>query len=292
MQLSPVRHFTSLGHHLMFPVRHLCSKIAIASSCCLLPVTGAVAHQAIDPKEFAAKQSEEILKHLGANESLLKTNRLVTELMAQIIESEMVQGMAKGTLTHEEWDAKYMRADALYIYKLGQELEKRAHKEAEHDSANVMEMAEMFLGYGKHFDRLKKYGLSANDTLVSQECDDHVALLSQGTCIKEFYISILTDMIPYVVFANYLLHSIEPSDNNPWLEYAKKYGDLNSKYAKEKLGKIIRIANEILANNEIEVHTAGKLFVEGFSFEEWFIRNAFSQGFTIVPANSQVSRRD
>lgn len=245
-----------------------------------------MAYKYVNPKDFSKEQSPQILKKLGANDSLLKINRLASDKMTNILESHMVQAMAKGTLTKDDWEKKYMRADALYIYKLGQELAERAKKETEKDRSNVMEFANMFLGYGKHFEKLKKYGLSANDKLDCQECDEHINILSRKTSIKEFYISILTDMIPYVVFANYLLNSIEPSDNNPWIEYANKYGDLNNKYAKEKLGKTIQIANEILANKEIEQGTAEKLFLEGFTFEEWFIKNAFSQGFRIIPSMS------
>jgi len=118
--------------------------------------------------------------------------------------------------------------------------------ETEKDRMHMMELAEMFLGYGKHFERLKKYGLSSADTLMSRECDEHIAFLSKETSINEFYVAILTDMIPYVVFSNYLLQSIGSSDNNPWEEYAIKYGDLNNHYAKDKLGKTIKIVNEIL----------------------------------------------
>lgn len=259
------------------------TKIALASFALLLPPAKATAYKYIEPKKFATEQSAQILKTLGANDSLLEVNARVSDQMTHIIKSRMVQGMANGTLTKDEWEEKYMRPDVLYIYRLGQALAERAKNEKKEDQSHVMEMAEMFLGYGKHFERLKKYGLQANDKLVSPECDEHIALLSQKTSIHEFYISILTDMIPYVIFANYLLNSIEPADNNPWIEYAKKYGDLNNKYAREKLSKIIQVANGILANNEVTSDKAEKLFAEGFSFEEWFIRHAFSKGFQIVP---------
>lgn len=258
------------------------TTVALASSAFLFSSATGMAYKCIEPKKFAVEQSEQILKALGANEPLLKLNARVSHHMTHIIQSSMVQGMATGTLSREEWEKKYMRPDALYIYRLGQALAERAQKEKEEDRFHIMGMAEMFLGYGKHFERLKKYGLQADDKLVSPECDNHIALLSQKTSIQEFYVSILTDMIPYVVFANYLMNSIEPSDNHPWIEYANKYGDLNNKYAKEKLGKMIQIANGILARDEIDHERAGKLFDEGFSFEEWFIRNAFSKGFQIV----------
>lgn len=258
------------------------TRMAFASSICLLSPAGGMAYNYINPREFSTHQSPQILSKLGANDSLLKVNRVAMDKMTAIIESPMVQGMAKGTLTKEEWERKYMRADALYIYKLGQRLSIRAQKEKDADRLAIMEIADMFLGYGKHFDRLRKYGLKATDRLVCQECDDHIALLSEGTSIKEFHVAILTDMIPYVVFANYLLNSIEPSDQNPWLEYAMKYGDLNNKYAREKLGNTIKVANGILANKEVSEATAEKLFIKGFSFEEWFIRNSFTKGFTIT----------
>ncbi len=260
------------------------TKIALVSFACLLPSTKVTAYQYIEPKKFATEQSPQILKTLGANDALLKINAKVSDQMTHIISSQMVQGMATGTLTKNEWEKKYMRPDVLYIYRLGQTLAARAKRETKDDQSYVMEMADMFLGYGKHFERLKKYGLQANDRLVSPECDEHIALLSQKTSIHEFYVSILTDMIPYVVFANYLLRSIEPSDHHPWIEYARKYGDLNNKYAKEKLGKIIQVANEILVKQKVSQDKAEQLFVEGFSFEEWFIRHAFSEGFKIVPA--------
>ncbi len=231
------------------------------------------------------EQSPKILQSLGASDSLLKVNMVASEKMTAIIESQMVQRMAKGTLSKEEWDRKYMRADALYIYNLGRALATRALNEEEQDSLNLREFAEMFLGYGEHFERLKKYGLSSKDTLVSPECDKHIGLLSKTTSIDEFYFAILTDMIPYVVFANYLLRSIGPVDDNPWREYAIKYGDLNNKYAKEKLGKTIQIANDILRSRKIDVNTAEKLFQDGFAFEEWFIRNSFSEGFNIKPVS-------
>lgn len=259
------------------------SRFVLASTACLLPTSQAIAYKYINPKEFASVRSEQILEKLGANDSLLKINRLVSDKMANILGSHMVQGMATGTLSKENWEEKYMRPDVLYIYKLGQELSARAKKETGKDQSNVMEFADMFLGYGKHFDKLKKYGLSATDKLDCQQCDKHITHLSKETSIKEFYISILTDMIPYVVFANYLLNSIDASDNNPWIEYGKKYGDLNNKYAKEKLGKTIQIANEILANQEVEKDTAEELFHEGFTFEAWFIDNAFAKGFNIIP---------
>jgi thiaminase len=261
------------------------TKIILISSLFLITPSNAIAYKYIEPKKFAIEQSAQILKTLGANDSLLKINARVSDQMTQIIKSQMVQGMVKGTLTKEEWEKKYMRPDVLYIYRLGKALAERAKREKKEDQPYIVEMAEMFLGYGKHFERLKKYGLLPNDKLMSRECDKHIALLSQKTSIHEFYISILTDMVPYVVFANYLLNSIEPSDNNPWIEYAKKYGDLNNKYAREKLSKMIQVANKILANHEIDSDKAERLFVEGFSFEEWFIRYAFSKGFQIVPAH-------
>lgn len=235
----------------------------------------------IDPSTFSAEQSSKILRNLGASAPLLRVNMVASKKMTSIINSQMVQRMAKGTLSKEEWDRKYMRADALYIYNLGRALAMRAAKENEKDSLSLMEFAKMFLGYGKHFARLKKYGLSETDTLVSPECDQHIDFLSKNTSIHEFYFAILTDMIPYVVFSNYLLHSIGLIDDNPWKDYAKKYGDLNNKYAKENLGKTIQIANEILLSQKIDITTAEKLFQDGFSFEEWFIRKAFSEGFNI-----------
>lgn len=261
------------------------TRMTFASSICLLSPSEATAYHYVCPKEFVAHQSTKILSNLGANDSLLKVNKVAMDKMTEIIESPMVQGMAKGTLTKDEWERKYMRADALYIFKLGQRLSIRAQQEKEADRLHMTEIADMFLGYGRHFDRLKKYGLNASDTLVCQECDDHIDLLSERTSTKEFQVAILTDMIPYVLFANYLLNSIEPSDQNPWFDYAKKYGDLNSKYAREKLGKTIQIANGLLVNKEISEDTAEKLFLEGFSFEEWFIRNAFTKGFVIQPVH-------
>lgn len=258
------------------------ARMAFASTMCLFPSTQAMAYRYIDPKVFAQEQSPNILRTLGANDTLLKVNRVASEKMAAIIESPMVQGMAKGTLSKEKWDEKYMKADALYIFNLGQALAIRAKNEKDKDSLHLSELAEMFLGYGKHFERLKKYGLSAQDTLISPECDQHIALLSKDTSTDEFYVAILTDMIPYVVFANYLLHSIGETDDNPWKEYAQKYGDLNNKYAKERLGKTIQIANDILLHQKIEISKAEQLFQDGFAFEEWFIRQAFSEGFTIT----------
>lgn len=260
-----------------------CAKIALFSTVSVLPATPTLAYRYIDPRSFAEKQSPKILRSLGASDSLLKISSMMSDKMTKIIDSQMVQGMAKGELSPEKWDKEYMRADFLYIYNLGRALAVRAAKENENDRVKVMEFAEMFLGYDKYLERLKKYGLSAEDILVSPECDQHIDFLSKTTSIHEFYIAILTDMIPYVIFANYLLHSIDP--DNPWITYAKKYGDLNNKYAKEKLGKTINIANEILKNHKVDLNVAEKLFQEGFSFEEWFIRKAFSEGFNIKSNN-------
>lgn len=257
------------------------THIVLTALTLFLP-TKSLAYKYIEPKEFVSRQSTQILKTLGADKHLITLNTRVCHQMTHIIQSYMVQGMATGTLTKDEWEKKYMKPDVLYIYRLGQALEERARYEKKEDQFHVKQMAEMFLGYGKHFERLKKYGLHIQDKLISSECDEHILLLSRQTSIQEFYISILTDMIPYVVFTNYLLQSIELSDKNPWIEYAKKYGDLNNKYAKEKLGPLIQVANRILANHEVSNHKAEKLFVEGFNFEEWFIHNAFSSGFQIV----------
>ena len=271
--------------HFLHSIHRFCSnaKNAFASKARILPPTRAGTYRYIDPKAFAIEDSSKILQTLGANQSLLKINRVVSDKMVTIIDSQMVQGMAKGTLTREEWDKKYMKADALYIYQLGCSLAERAAKETEKDRTHMMELAEMFLGYGKHFERLKKYGLSSADMLMSRECDEHIAFLSKETSINEFYVAILTDMIPYVVFSNYLLQSIGSSDNNPWEEYARKYGDLNNHYAKDKLGKTIKIVNEILVKRKIDNNTAESIFQNGFTFEDWFIRNAFSDGFNIKP---------
>lgn len=259
----------------MLPLQRFCATARSA-----LTSTARLFHPSQLPT-FSIGQSDKILQTLGANDALLQLNRTASDKMVRIITSDMVQGMAKGTLNKEDWDTKYMKADVLYIYNLGQALTKRAENESEKDRSTMVELATMFLGYGKHFERLKKYGLSHNDILMSHECNEHIKFLSKEVSIKEFYVAILTDMVPYVVFANHLLHTIDPLSKNPWIEYAKKYGDLNSKYAKGRLAKIIEIANPILENNEVDSGTAEKLFEKGFAFEEWFIRNAFSTGFTI-----------
>lgn len=261
------------------------ARVAFASSMCLLPSTQAFAYKHIDPKAFVHTEMPQILRRLGASSTLLKVNEVATQHMIDIIASEMVQRMAKGTLSKEEWDKKYMKADARYISDLGFALSKRVKNEAEAERAHLSDLADMFSGYGKHFERLKKYGLSPQDVLVSPECDQHIELLSKKTTLDECYVGLLTDMIPYVVFAKYLRDSIDENDDNDWKEYAEKYGNLDNKYAKEKLGKTIQIANEILLRQKVDIHTAENLFGEGFSFEEWFIRKAFSQeGFTIKPA--------
>ena len=246
--------------HFLHSIHRFCSnaKNAFASKARILPPTRAGTYRYIDPKAFAIEDSSKILQTLGANQSLLKINRVVSDKMVTIIDSQMVQGMAKGTLTREEWDKKYMKADALYIYQLGCSLAERAAKETEKDRTHMMELAEMFLGYGKHFERLKKYGLSSADMLMSRECDEHIAFLSKETSINEFYVAILE-------------------------EYARKYGDLNNHYAKDKLGKTIKIVNEILVKRKIDNNTAESIFQNGFTFEDWFIRNAFSDGFNIKP---------
>lgn len=238
-------------------------------------------YSAIDPEQFSYEQAGEILKTLGACEQLQKTYKVVRPIMANILASSMVQGMAKGTLTVEEWELKYMKADALYIYRLGSELTKRVENEADEDKALMGELAEMFLGYGKHIERLKKYGLTPSHQLMSPECDSHIDYLTKRSGRNEFYIAILTDMIPYVVFANYLLNSMEQRVKNPWLFYAVKYGDLDNRYAKERLGKTIIEVNKIFQNNEISQEKSEEIFKIGFSFEEWFIRHAFSEGHLI-----------
>lgn len=260
-------------------IRRFSTKAMVAS----LLIPGAVgAHKHISPHQFVYEQCPKILTELGANQSLIKINHVVDDKMTKILESTMVQGMAKGTLSKDEWNQKYMKPDVLYIYNLGQSLATRVTKEEDRHKPVVKEIADMFLGYQKHFEKLKKYGLSPEDALISPECDEHISFLAKDTSINEFYVAILTDMIPYVVFSNYLLKSIEPADNNPWIEYAEKYGNLENKYAKDRLAKIIQIANRLLENKEVSEKVAQRLFVKGFTFEEWFIRHCFTEGFTIA----------
>ena len=171
------------------------------------------------------QQPARILRQLGANDALIKVNRVASHKLADIMESPMVQGMAKGTLTREEWDRKYIEGGCIIHIQIRARASQKIKKRDRRRWRKCHGIADMFLGYGKHFERLKKYGLFRGRHISQSGVRCPYSFVDwQQTSIKEFYISILTDMIPYVVFANYLLDSIEPSDNNPWLEYARKYG--------------------------------------------------------------------
>ncbi len=119
------------------------TRIALASFAALLPPKGALTYEVMEPKKFATEQSKQILKTLGANDFLLDLYGGVSTHMREILLSTMVQGMLNNTLTREEWEKKYMRPDALYIYRLGQTLAERAVSEKEEDRPYVTEMADM-----------------------------------------------------------------------------------------------------------------------------------------------------
>lgn len=143
------------------------------------------------------------------------------------------------------------------------------------DGKNIMMLANMFLGYQNKHHRFDKYNLNITDKLNNPECDLHIHRLAKETNINEYYIAILTDMMPYVCFANYLYHNIK-DQNNIWNEYAKKYGASDSSYVQDKLANSFRLANHVLDKKLISPEKAKSLFREGMKFESYFIEEAMN----------------
>jgi thiaminase len=227
-------------------------------------------------KDFVNIEIVKLFKQAGANDKIIALWRSQSKNIEKILSSKMVQGMKKNTLTRQQFDEVYMKPDVIYIYNLGVALKKRALKEDKiNDRNNIMMLAEMYLGYQTKYHRFKKYGLNIKDRLDDKICMKHIELLAEKTTIEEYYISILTDMMPYVCFANYLYNIID-TDDNIWMAYAKKYGTLESEYVAEKLSKSFAIVNNILDVEAISLERAEKLFKEGMYFERYFIDKAMT----------------
>lgn len=224
--------------------------------------------------DFINYEIVKLFKKAGANDKIISLWKEQSKEIEKILSSKMVQGMKKNTLTRQQFDELYMKPDVIYIYNLGLELKKRSLKEKNmKNKNNIMMLAEMYLGYQTKYRRFKKYGLNIKDTLEDKTCNKHIELLTKNTNINEYYIAILTDMMPYVCFANYLYNIID-TDDNIWMAYAKKYGTLESEYVSEKLSKSFKIVNKILDNNDVSIQKASELFSEGMYFERYFIEKA------------------
>ena len=223
---------------------------------------------------FINTEAVELFRKVGADDTIISLWKEQSKNLEKILSSKMVQGMRKNTLTRQQFDELYMKPDVIYIYNLGVELKKRAMLEKNiNDKNNIMMLAEMYLGYQTKYHRFKKYGLNIKDKLVDEVCIKHIDLLSKKTNINEYYIAILTDMMPYVCFANYLYNIID-TDDNIWMAYAKKYGTLESEYVSEKLAQSFAIVNKIFDSNLVSHEKASKLFKEGMYFERYFIEEA------------------
>lgn len=230
--------------------------------------------KANDYENFVKQDCVVLFKEVGAGDKIINLWKNQAKNMTKILSSNMVQGMKNNTLTREKFDELYMKPDVIYIYNLGLALEKRAVKEPnESDRENIMLVANMFLGYQNKHNRFEKYGLNLNDKLDDKICDNHIDLLANKTNIHEYYVAVLTDMMPYVCFANYLYRSID-TDDNIWMDYAKKYGTKDSEYASQKLAKSLKLANYVVDNSLISDKRAKELFEEGIGFEAYFIEEA------------------
>jgi thiaminase len=227
-------------------------------------------------KLFATENYSSLFQSLEANDAIIKLWRSQFKYMKSILSSKMVQGMKKSTLTQKDFDELYMKPDVIYIYRLGVETQKRAEKmENLEYKLLVNELADMFLGYQTKHNRFEKYNLNLTDILDDKIVNHHLDLISNKLTDGELIITLLTDMMPYVCFANYLYHNIV-DQNNIWFNYAKKYGTFDSEYAQNKLKKTIKIANQIIDSNVVDIIRASELFEEGMYFEEYFIKNAMN----------------
>ena len=228
----------------------------------------------ISYSDFVNVEIVKLFKKAGANNKIISLWKEQSKNIEKILSSKMVQGMRKNTLTRQQFDELYMKPDVIYIYNLGVELKKRAAAEKnKSDKNNIMMLAEMYLGYQTKYRRFKKYNLNIRDKLDDEVCNKHIDLLAKKTNINEYYIAILTDMMPYVCFANYLYNIID-TDDNIWMAYAKKYGTQDSEYVSEKLSKSFMIVNKILDKNLVSNKVASALFKEGMYFERYFIEKA------------------
>jgi thiaminase len=228
----------------------------------------------INYDDFIKKDCSTLFKKVGASDKIIYLWNGQASNMKKILSSKMVQGMKNNTLTRKQFDDLYMKPDVIYIYNLGLALEKRANQtQNAKDKENIMMLANMFLGYQNKHHRFEKYNLNLDDKLEDKICNQHIDLLANKTNIDEYYISILTDMMPYVCFANYLYNTID-TDDNIWMAYAKKYGTYDSEYVSSKLAKSIELANTSV--DKIPDIKAQELFQEGMNFESYFIEEAMN----------------
>ena len=228
-----------------------------------------------DCEKFIKNDAISLFKEVGAGEKIISLWLSQIENMGQIMSSKMVQGMKNGTLTQEQFDDLYMKPDVLYIYNLGVALKKRAELETNGESKqNITMIAEMFMSYEDEFHFLQKNGLNQSDKLDDDVCKKHSDLFANVLTVSEYYVAILTDMMPYVCFSNFLYKNISSNGDNIWFEYAKKYGTKDCDYVKNKLSKSFQIANKVLDEGLVSIKKAKELFEDGFSFERYFIEKA------------------
>ena len=227
-----------------------------------------------DCENFIQNDAVSLFKEAGAGEKVILLWLSQAENMKHIMSSTMVQGMKAGTLTQKQFDDLYMKPDVLYIYNLGVALEKRANLETNNDDKqNIKMIAEMFMSYENEFHYFKKNGLKYSDKLDDDVCKKHADLFANKLTTSEYYVAILTDMMPYVCFSNYLYKNISLNDNI-WFEYAEKYGTKNCDYVANKLSKSFKIANKVLDEGLVSIDKAKELFEDGFNFERYFIEKA------------------
>ena len=223
---------------------------------------------------FVEKDSVEFFKKIGANDKIISLWLEQKDNISQILQSTMVQGMKNGSLVKQDFDNLYMKPDVIYIYNLGVLLKRRAEMENNVDDKNNLSMiADMFMSYENEQHCFEKYNLDKNDILDDEVCKTHTDLFANKLSINEYYVAILTDMMPYVCFSYYLNKNIMSSDNI-WKEYAQKYGTENCDYVSNKLSKSIQIANKVLDDGLVSHERAGQLFADGIEFEKYFIIEA------------------
>lgn len=229
--------------------------------------------KANDYENFVKQDCVVLFKEVGAGDKIMDLWKNQAKNMEKILASKMVQGMKNNTLTREKFDELYMKPDVIYIYNLGLALEKRAAKEPnESDRENIMMFVNTLLGFQSKF---AQYQLSITDQLKDEKCTKHIDFVANKTTLNELYISIITDMMPYVCFANYL-HNTITSDDNIWMKYAKNFVEKNGTYpsVSPKLTKYFKIANDVMDKKLISNAKAEELFAEGIGFEAYFIEEA------------------
>ena len=250
---------------------------SIALSGALMSFSSGVNAKVDDYEKFITKDCAALFKEAGAGDKIIDAWNSQSKNMTKILSSEMVQGMKNGTLTRKKFDELYMRPDVFYLYKLGLAIEERAAREpSEDDKKNIMMFATTLLGFKE---KLPKYNLNAESILMDQKCNHHIHFVTHKTTINELYISIITDMMPYVCFADYLHHTME-GEKNEWRGYVKNFVEKNGTYPSfsPKLTTYFKIVNNILDKGVVSSEDSKKLFAEGVGFEAYFIEEAMKGG--------------